>query len=134
MRTLLLAGLVGCASTDRSEDAHPSQPMPVAPVVIVPAAPPVPAKPAPPPSCIDDGKPFDQVVLRERVTTLASKELDGRVPGTDGDRATRKLIVDRFRCLGLLGPDGAESGEHLRRPNRTDVEGAELGKDIALES
>ncbi len=106
MRTLLLAGLVACASTDRSEDVHPSQPAtPVAPVVIAPAPPP--AKPVAPPSCIDDGKPFDQTVLRDRVTTLASKELDGRVPGTDADRTTRKLIADRFRCLGMTG-----AGEH----------------------
>lgn len=109
MRTLLLAGLVACASTDAREDVHPSQPSTsVAPVVIAPApaAPPPVAKE---PSCVDDGKPFDQAVLRERVTVLASKELDGRVPGTDADRATRKLIADRFRCLGLegAGKDGA---------------------------
>ena len=94
MRTLLLVGLVACASTDRTEDVHPSVPTPFAPVVIAPAPAPVVAKPVVPPSCIDDGKPFDQAMLRERVVTLASKELDGRVPGTDGDRATRKLIVD----------------------------------------
>ena len=109
MRTLLLVGLVACASTDRTEDVHPSVPTPFAPVVIAPAPAPVVAKPVVPPSCIDDGKPFDQAMLRERVVTLASKELDGRVPGTDGDRATRKLIVDRFTCLGLTGAgkDGA---------------------------
>ena len=95
MRILLLAGLAACASADRVEDSHPSQPpaVPIAPTVVAPA-PVVPAKPAPPPSCIDDGKPYDQTVLRERVTFLASKELDGRVPGTEADRLTRKLIAE----------------------------------------
>lgn len=108
MRILLLAGLAACASADRIEDSHPSQPaMPVAPVVVAPA--PAPPEPAQPPSCIADGKPYDRDALRERVTFLASKELDGRVPGTEADRLTRKLIADRFRCLGLTGAgkDGA---------------------------
>lgn len=110
MRTLLLAGLVACASADRLEEVHPAQtPAPataIAPTAVAPAAPP---KPVPPPSCIDDGKPYDLAVMKERVTYLASKELDGRVPGTEGDRATRKLLVDKFRCLGLTGAgkDGA---------------------------
>lgn len=52
-------------------------------------------------SCVDDGKPFDEAALRARLEALASKELDGRAPGTDGDRAARKIIAERFRCLGL---------------------------------
>jgi Zn-dependent M28 family amino/carboxypeptidase len=35
------------------------------------------------------------------VSFLASAKLDGRAPGTDGDRAARAHIVERFRCLGL---------------------------------
>src|SRR6185503_4893875 len=51
-------------------------------------------------SCKDD-KPFDAATFKERVKFLASKELDGRAPGSTGDAATRKLIVERFTCLGL---------------------------------
>ena len=59
-------------------------------------------------SCVDDTKPYDTKVLAERVVQLASVENDGRAPGTDGDRASRAVIVDRFRCLGLTpaGDDG----------------------------
>jgi hypothetical protein len=110
MRTVLLAGLVACASADR-DDVHPAQPPVAAPVVVakVAPAPRAPAKPAEPPSCIDDGKPYDRDTLRDRVAFLASKEFDGRVPGTEADRLTRKWIADRFRCLGLkgAGKDGA---------------------------
>lgn len=107
MRTLLLVGLVACASADR-EDVHPvpvAPSTPIAPVVVAPAPAPATAPaPAPAPkiaSCVDDGKPFDIATLKERVSFLASKELDGRAPDTDGDRATRKLIAERFACLGL---------------------------------
>jgi hypothetical protein len=59
-------------------------------------------------SCIDDGAPYDQAKLRERVAFLASAELDGRVPGKPGDQRARAFIAERFACLGLLpaGPDG----------------------------
>jgi len=98
MRVLLL-GLGACASADRVEDAHPT---PVVPIEAAPVLLFVP-KPVEPQSCIDDAKPFDAKLLKERVEVLASKELDGRAPDTDGDRATRKLIVERFTCLGLTG-------------------------------
>ena len=64
---------------------------------------------ATPANCVADGKPYDPAVLRERVTYLASKPLDGRVPGTAGDTATRAFLVERFRCLGLVaaGPNGS---------------------------
>jgi len=81
-----------------SEAAAPAAP---APAPAAPAAPaPAPAPP-PPPSCVDDGAPYGVDDLRARVTFLASPKLDGRVPGTDGDRATRAYLVERFRCLGL---------------------------------
>lgn len=51
-------------------------------------------------SCKDD-QPFDEATFKARVAFLASKELDGRAPGTTGDAAARKMIVDRFTCLGL---------------------------------
>ncbi len=51
-------------------------------------------------SCKDD-TPFDEATFKTRVAFLASKEHDGRAPGTAGDTATRKMIVERFTCLGL---------------------------------
>jgi len=60
-------------------------------------------------SCTDDAKPYDTEVLAARVAALAAKELDGRAPGTPGDRAARALIVERFRCLGLT-PAGDGDG------------------------
>src|SRR5580704_16568450 len=35
------------------------------------------------------------------VDALAAKELDGRAPGTDGDRAARDIIVEQLKCRGL---------------------------------
>lgn len=32
---------------------------------------------------------------------LSSKDLDGRAPGTAGDKAARALVVERMTCLGL---------------------------------
>jgi hypothetical protein len=59
-------------------------------------------------SCVD-GTPFDHKALGANVTFLASKALGGRVPGSDGDTAARKLISERFACLGLTpaGDDGS---------------------------
>ena len=58
-------------------------------------------------SCVADGKPYDVKALRARLTALAAPALDGRAPGTAGDKAARALIVERFRCLGLTpGGDG----------------------------
>lgn len=61
------------------------------------------------PSCIHDGEPFSTKVLGARLARLASAELGGRVPGTDGDRAARQLIAERFACLGLV-PAGDRGG------------------------
>jgi hypothetical protein len=65
--------------------------------------------PAAPASCIDDGEPFDQAALRDRLAVLASKDLAGRVPGSAGDSAARTLIAERFGCLGLT-PAGDDDG------------------------
>lgn len=61
------------------------------------------------PKCTDDAKPFDPEVMRTRLEALADPKLDGRASGTEGDKAARKLIADRFACLGLApaGDDGA---------------------------
>ena len=45
--------------------------------------------------------PYAKATLRERVTYLASKELDGRAPGTAGDVAARAWVVERFTASGL---------------------------------
>jgi hypothetical protein len=65
-----------------------------------------------PKSCIDDAKPFDPKVMRARLEALAAPELDGRASGTDGDKAARALIGERFRCLGLTPAGDADSYEH----------------------
>lgn len=51
-------------------------------------------------SCRSDPA-FDRNTIEKRVAYLASKELDGRAPGSRGDAATRALIVERFTCMGL---------------------------------
>lgn len=57
------------------------------------------SSPAPVPIC---GEPaFAPDVMWSEVDYLASPELDGRYPGTDGDRAARRMIRERFECLGL---------------------------------
>ncbi|MEP6859457.1 MAG: M28 family peptidase [Deltaproteobacteria bacterium] len=55
-----------------------------------------------------DGDPFAKDALHDDVAFLASKALDGRAPGTDGDTRARAFIVERFTCLGLAaaGDDG----------------------------
>jgi hypothetical protein len=56
---------------------------------------------AAPPSCVDDGDPFAPATIHARVAALADPALDGRAPGTAGDRTARAIVVDRFACLGL---------------------------------
>jgi Zn-dependent M28 family amino/carboxypeptidase len=48
-----------------------------------------------------DADPFDSATIHDRLAQLASPELDGRAPGTDGDRAARAIIAERFACAGL---------------------------------
>lgn len=102
-------------SPDPAERGAGAGPGPVA------AAPPD-AAPAPPdaapapadaaiPSCVDEGEPYGAAELRARVAFLASEKLDGRAPGTDGDRAARAHVVERFRCLGLTAGGAAGSYE-----------------------
>ncbi len=53
--------------------------------------------------------PFAAATLRADVGFLAAEERGGRFPGTEGDRAARQHVEDRFRCLGLEpgGIDGS---------------------------
>jgi len=80
-------------------------------LVVVAAGSPARADHRPPPSCVDDGTPFDPAAIRTRLASFAGKELDGRAPGSPGDTTTRGLIAERFRCLGLqpaFGDDFAQ--------------------------
>ncbi|MBS1118764.1 MAG: peptidase [Deltaproteobacteria bacterium] len=104
MQRLVLGMLVACGSgiadpADRAPRAVASP----QPAVAATAARPAVAEVVTPvtPSCVEDGKPYDEAVMRERITLLASKGLDGRAPGSDGDVTTRKFITERFDCLGL---------------------------------
>jgi Zn-dependent M28 family amino/carboxypeptidase len=45
--------------------------------------------------------PYDPAALKAQVAVLADPSLDGRAPGTEGDKAARAAIVARFDVLGL---------------------------------
>jgi len=63
-----------------------------------------------PSGCDVSGDPFDADALHAEVGFLASEKLDGRVPGSAGDRSARDFIEARFRCLGLV--PGGEAGSY----------------------
>lgn len=52
------------------------------------------------PKCTD-GNAYDRAALHTDLAALASKENDGRAPGSPGDEAARKHITERLACLGL---------------------------------
>jgi hypothetical protein len=99
MRIGLVAFLAACGQSIAAP-APPAPPSPPAPAVAAKAG---------SASCVDDGKPYDVAVLRARIEHLASKELDGRAPGTDNDETVRGELAARMRCLGLTagGRDGS---------------------------
>jgi hypothetical protein len=72
------------------------------------------------------GAAWDEDAMRADVAYLASPELGGRVPGTDGDLAARAMVVDRFACLGLVPIEGDEA---YVQPF-TDAEGRETANVI----
>lgn len=45
--------------------------------------------------------PYDPAALKAQVAVLADPALDGRAPGTDGDKAARAAITARLEALGL---------------------------------
>jgi Zn-dependent M28 family amino/carboxypeptidase len=45
--------------------------------------------------------------IMDDVAKLADPDLDGRAPGSDGDRAARALVKARFECLGLTTSEQA---------------------------
>jgi hypothetical protein len=59
-------------------------------------------------SCVP-GELYTKEAIGDALAFLASPALDGRAPGSDGDRKAREFITDRFRCLGLA-PVGDEGG------------------------
>jgi hypothetical protein len=99
------------------------------------------AAPADTKSCVD-GSPFDHKTLAADVGFLASKDLGGRAPGSDGDTAARKHIAERFACLGLTqaGDDGSfeqaftDSAKHASANVVGFVAGSDdkLGSEIIL--
>ena len=51
--------------------------------------------------------PIGEAELRETIAVLASDEMEGRMPGTPGERRAASYIVERFRAAGLkAGPGG----------------------------
>jgi Zn-dependent M28 family amino/carboxypeptidase len=45
--------------------------------------------------------PYDPAALKAQVAVLADPALDGRAPGSEGDKAARAAITARFEALGL---------------------------------
>ncbi len=88
----LVSGGIGVVVASTLASAHADRAVPSAGSPL--------ADPAAPPGC-RDGAPYDAARLRREVTYLASPALDGRRPGTDGDRAARAWVIERFSCLGL---------------------------------
>jgi hypothetical protein len=93
IRPLALGVLVACAQGHADDRPPAPPPVPRAAVAAVAAA--------ADRGCVADGAPYDPEVLRARLAYLASPALDGRAPGSDGDRAARAYVAERFRCLGL---------------------------------
>ena len=94
------AFVLGCSAPKVSPPARVAEVAPDPPLD-APIDAPIDAPPPDAPGCADDGNPFDPAVLHARVAALADPALDGRAPGTAGDRVARALVVERFACLGL---------------------------------
>jgi hypothetical protein len=76
------------------------------------------------PECPDAA--YDEAVMRADVAYLASPELGGRVPGTEGDALAVEMVRERFACLGLTPLSDAEGYEQLF----TDAEGRETANVV----
>ncbi|MFN0251029.1 MAG: M28 family metallopeptidase [Kofleriaceae bacterium] len=107
----------------------------IAAVVLVATAATALADAAKPTSCKDD-EPFDQATFETKVAFLASKELDGRAPGSTGDAAARKMIAERFECLGLSKAFGASYEQAFVANTKTtaNVVGYIAGSDATVGS
>jgi Zn-dependent M28 family amino/carboxypeptidase len=94
------------------------------------------AKDAANPASCEDDTPFDQATFEARVAFLASKELDGRAPGSTGDAAARKMIAERFECLGLAKAFGTSYEQSFVANKKTtaNVVGYIAGADATVGS
>jgi hypothetical protein len=111
--SLLLLLVCGCPAVHSDDKVKPATTPTAPPVTRAVVA----ASTEAPKSCVDDAKPFDPKIMRARLELLASPEWDGRAPGTDGDKATRALIVERFRCLGLAPAGDGDGYEQAFKGN-----------------
>lgn len=87
---------------------------------------------AEPETCVDDGKPFEQAALKARIEFLASDDLGGRVPGSDGDRKARNHIAARMKCLGLTVIE--QSFKDASKKDTANIIGILKGTDAKLAS
>jgi hypothetical protein len=74
IRALALVSLAGCVSTSAADTAAVT---------------------------CKDGNAYERAALHADLAALASKENDGRAPGSPGDAAARAHITERLTCLGL---------------------------------
>ncbi|CAN5172700.1 hypothetical protein BH11MYX1_BH11MYX1_22310 [soil metagenome] len=87
-------------------------------------------------SCVS-GDLYAKGAIHDALSFLASPELDGRAPGTDGDRKARDFIAERFRCLGLApaGDDGSFAQAFITEGHATaNLIGVIAGSDPKLGS
>lgn len=70
-----------------------------------------PSLPGPRPEGCDRPEAYLVEDLTADLSYLASPELDGRAPGTQGDQDARDFVAERFACLGLTAPNG-DDGYH----------------------
>jgi hypothetical protein len=112
MCCLICATLGACAPGYAAPNAAPAAAPNAAPAAAPNAAPAAASKTEPnaePKGCLDEGAPYDQKTLGANVAFLASPDLGGRVPGSDGDTTARGFIAGRMACLGL-SPAGDDGG------------------------
>jgi hypothetical protein len=87
-------------------------------------------------SCVS-GDLYAKAAIHDALAFLSSPALDGRAPGTEGDREARAFIAERFRCLGLTpaGDDGGFAQGFVTEGHRTaNVVGVIAGSDPKLGS
>jgi Zn-dependent M28 family amino/carboxypeptidase len=73
------------------------------------------AQPAADPASPASHAPIDPARMSELTRALASDELQGRAPGTEGERRTIAWLTEQFRALGLE-PGGENGGWTQRVP------------------
>jgi Zn-dependent M28 family amino/carboxypeptidase len=64
-----------------------------------------------PAEAVDAASRIQADVLREAVTRLAADEMEGRGPGTDGDRKARTYLAQRLQQMGYQAAFAGESWE-----------------------